>query len=89
VTSVSCLGWDFQNAWANGTKSGNDSCGWAKLVSAVANNYQLAQQMNLPPSQKRGVNDLGPYLQKSLEHLIRNLAAGYDDISNSVIDPAK
>lgn len=172
-TLLSCLGWDFQNAWANGTKSGNDSYGWAKLVSAVANNYQLAQQMNLPPSQKGGVNDLGPYLQKSLvgwldarsgrttqptatgfaydpnwnvmlpyppgyqatppavddgffvvrllndmhfhygyfiraaavygqynkpfvtkygamvEHLIRNLAAGYDDIPNSVIDPAK
>jgi hypothetical protein len=63
-TLMSCLVWDYQNAWANGTKSGNDSYGWGKLLSAVANNYMIAQFLKF--DRHGGIKDLGKYLENGL-----------------------
>jgi len=63
-TLISCLGWDYQNAWANGTKSGNDSYGWGKMLSSVANNYMIAQFLNFDGL--GGITNLGSFLQKGL-----------------------
>jgi endoglucanase Acf2 len=64
-TLTSCLGWDYQIAWGSGTNSGNDSYGWGKLLSAVANNYMIAQFLNFAGS--GGIADLDNYLKTGLE----------------------
>jgi hypothetical protein len=55
-----CLEWDFRYAWGGGVVAGNDSYGWGKLVSAVANNLMLAEAVNWQGL--GGFNDLTGYL---------------------------
>ena len=40
------MDWDFTYAWGEGVVAGNDSYGWGKLVSAVANNLMLAEAVS-------------------------------------------
>ena len=55
-----CLQWDFQYPWGAGVVAGNDSYGWAKLVSAVANNLLLAKTVDWHGL--GGISDLMGYL---------------------------
>jgi len=59
-----CLKWDYNIAWGSGQASGNDSYGWGKLLSAVANNYMLAQNLNY--DETGGITQIGNYLRDGL-----------------------
>ena len=54
-----CLDWDWTIAWGTGRVSGHDSYGWGKLLSSVANNYQIAQALSYNGS--GGTGNLGTY----------------------------
>jgi Glycosyl hydrolase family 81 C-terminal domain len=63
-----CLDWDWNIAWGQGRVSGNDSYGWGKLLSSVANNYQIAQSLSYDGGAAvGGITNLGNYLGDSLK----------------------
>ncbi len=76
-----CLDWDWTYAWGQGSVGGNDSYGWAKLLAAVANNYQIAQNLNY--TGPGGKTNLGPYLARGLTQWL----SGTHDSSFFAYDP--
>ena len=60
-----CLDWDWDIAWNAGAQSGQDSYGWGKLLSAVANNYQIAKEFNYDGD--GGQTNLAKYLGDNLK----------------------
>lgn len=60
-----CLDWDWTYAWGTGKVSGHDSYGWGKLLSSVANNYQIAQVLNYDGA--GGKTHLAQYLGDGLK----------------------
>jgi hypothetical protein len=60
-----CLDWDWNIAWGQGRVSGHDSYGWGKLLTSVANNYQIAQGLGYTGA--GGTGNLGTYLGNGLK----------------------
>ncbi len=59
-----CLQWDFTYPWGKGVVSGNDSYGWGKLLSSVANNLFLAERADWHGT--GGISDVMGYLASGM-----------------------
>ena len=80
-TLQSSLKWDWEIAWGTGTVSGNDSYGWAKLLSSVANNYMIAEELNY--NGPGGLDDLQGYLYDGLVRWLDIAGAGQQNPNNT------